>query len=458
MNSLHISNGTQEAIRIDRTGWSGIHLNSNTTGDPYWTFYMDNVVKGGIYYSRTNNDLEIKSENTNTIIQPAAGYLGIGTTTPNTKLHIGSGDVLLDNNYKLSFGDTYNYITGNTTTDSLAFVTNSNSRMTILSSGNIGIGTTNPKGLLQIGASGSFSLDGSDLNIGNNLYYSSGWKYIGATGYANLFNQEIGSGGFHFFTAGISGGVNSTAAISEKVTILNGGNVGIGATAPSDSLHVAGGIRAETMTITKTIYSDSIYANKFYGNGSGLSGVALPNTVGIDTNSADARYLSISKDTYIAEWSKVINKPTGLTGFFNDSNFISKADSISLLKNDSGFAQLSTMNDSLGLKANLINPVFTGSITADTLIINNTGLIVLKSGNVAIGDSASNAKFVVKGIGNDSSTVTVNIKNSNNTSLFYIDNAGNVGVGTTTPSVTFEVNGAIKAINTNNQVFAVFAP
>jgi len=41
---------------------------------------------------------------------------------------------------------------------------------------------------------------------------------------------------------------------------------------------------------------------------------------------------------------------------------------------------------------------------------------------------------------------------------FIIDSSGNIGIGTTTPTVKLEVNGAIKSLNTGNRIYSVFAP
>jgi len=115
------------------------------------------------------------------------------------------------------------------------------------------------------------------------------------------------------------------------------------------------------------------------------------------------------------------------------------------------------INNQLNLKSNTSNPIFTGTLTADSLVVNNTGLIVLKSGNVSIGDNLPSAKLVIKGSGSDSSTAVLTIKNASNANLFYIDNSGNVGIGTTTPSVKLEIIGAVKSLNTGNRIYAVYA-
>ena len=49
---------------------------------------------------------------------------------------------------------------------------------------------------------------------------------------------------------------------------------------------------------------------------------------------------------------------------------------------------------------------------------------------------------------------TMNVGNGK----LVIDNSGNVGIGTSSPSAKLEVNGSIKALDTNNKIYSVFAP
>ncbi len=171
----------------------------------------------------------------------------------------------------------------------------------------------------------------------------------------------------------------------------------------------------------------------------------------------------------------------------NDSNFISSGSNISNLVNDSGFVQLSTINDSFNLKANLSNPNFIGTISADTLIINSSNLVVLNSGNVGIGTANPGNKLSVNGLsiitdgapwttdgfsgeaagkhlilGYDTSASIGYISSANNgvafTDLRYrglthsfwtgtgsssqrmvIDSSGNVGIGATAPGNLLEL-------------------
>lgn len=116
-------------------------------------------------------------------------------------------------------------------TGALAFSTGSTQNaLTILSGGNVGIGTTNPVSKLSIGTSGTdrISID----------WIGSGGPYAVATIQANMQSGEVRMGavntaGTHFVTLYSNN--------SEALRILSSGNIGIGTTNPTSKLHVSGG-------------------------------------------------------------------------------------------------------------------------------------------------------------------------------------------------------------------------
>ena len=175
----------------------------------------------------------------------AAGNVGIGTTNPaQGKLWIQDGSIWLTGNQALNISTDES--TDSTPNVQIAGSTNDtvfsnwsgssfNERMRIQgSSGNVGIGTTSPQSPLQVVEAGKPTTSGymatgviigSDtggpaLNIGA---YDSG---VGSTSYSWL------SSAYH----------NSAGASLPFALQPNGGNVGIGTTAPGAKLDVNGGI------------------------------------------------------------------------------------------------------------------------------------------------------------------------------------------------------------------------
>jgi hypothetical protein len=124
----------------------------------------------------------------------------------------------------------------------LTFATNASERLRITSSGNVGIGTTNPNSILEIKTStatnsirlGVIANDNTFNMISLNGTNTEG-QYVGLAGGGgtdtNLFYQS-GNGGDHRFRTG-----NGTS-YTERLRITNTGNVGIGTTSPGSRFDV----------------------------------------------------------------------------------------------------------------------------------------------------------------------------------------------------------------------------
>jgi len=260
------SNTTTDAlIRLSvsydgsRSSRGGItwHDASNTTGKIYTEYDGSQVsmVFGSLYYSGYNsNQLMIIRGN---------GNVGIGTTSPAYKLHVSNntngfisrftGGTSSDVNIGI-FGFTGAF--GSIGTESnhpFNIFTNGTDRMTITTSGNVGIGTTTPGAKLQISGG---TLDGStltELGISSGLttgrlgtFDASSLASISTRGDAS--SVELAAGSSATYYTGISATANNATLFtgtlrfftsgSEKVRVTPGGNVGIGITNPNMMLSV----------------------------------------------------------------------------------------------------------------------------------------------------------------------------------------------------------------------------
>lgn len=210
------------------------------------------------------------------------GRIGIGTTNPETILH-------LNGNITVPFTHTYNvegsytrkaiFYTGwNNNGDSKDFLIiqaagNSDSKV-CFPSGNVGIGTNDPRSRL--------SVQNGEISI-NNLPdgYSTPMAVIGA------FNNDAQNGGLILKTA-------TGNSLTEKIRITSDGNLGLGTTNPTQKLAVDGNIFASTgnnggflLEGGNAILRQSSTSMGFNTNGSEKMRITSGGNVGIGTTSPD---------------------------------------------------------------------------------------------------------------------------------------------------------------------------
>ena len=192
--------------------------------------------------------------NGNDIYNSNSGNVGIGTTLPGAKLDVrgsaggylkfdtngSNSKIKSDYNLQLYADDTGDNSSG--FQNMQFFTAGANERMRIDFAGRVGIGVT-PKSWtiftpIQIGQASSFvgRISSNQTDVATNWYYDGAEKRI-ASGYAQRYTQTAG-GEHQWFTAGTDD-ADSTITFSQKLTIKNNGNVGIGATGPAKKLTVA---------------------------------------------------------------------------------------------------------------------------------------------------------------------------------------------------------------------------
>jgi hypothetical protein len=245
--------GTTEHLRIDSSGNVGIGTSSPAI---YGVDNADDLVIGqgdgnhGITissYGTSNGTLAFSDQNNATVGRgfvdydhnvdamsfgtlssermriDSSGNVGIGTSSPVAKLHIENGDMRIEKDTKATIG-----FRGHTSGSTALAFRDANAaidRMTIDSSGNVGIGTSSP----------SFKLDvDGEIRATNRFLANTG---SGATkGY-----QFSGDGDTGMFSDS-SNTLQFSTAGSERIRIDSSGNVGIGTSSPAEKLAVNGNI------------------------------------------------------------------------------------------------------------------------------------------------------------------------------------------------------------------------
>ena len=249
-----------QRLRVGGTGDISFYEDTGTTPKLFWDASTERL---GIGTSSPARQLEIYDDGTN-------GQAVVAITAQNTDTSA------------IFFADTDDTNIGGLqyahSTNSLAVRVNDETRMTIDSSGNVGIGTTSPSYPLHISKSGdansvsqTTSTSGeaqffvrnpiSDGGLAGSLIYGSAKAAYGALGsneaayYSNralTIMSDTGSGIIKFATGGNT----------ERMRINASGNVGIGTSSPSHPLHVLATAAGQTTV-------------KFESNQAGAMNVAL---------------------------------------------------------------------------------------------------------------------------------------------------------------------------------------
>jgi len=256
----------------------------------------------------------------------AAQNVGIGTTTPLTRLHVAAGDIFLGeaagaNGFILHARDWAGYDFLQISTRTTGSYEWGKGITLVRSSGNVGIGTTGPEGSLDVArgageaqanaTSGSLpygtekadlilerlhsptkSLNGypaSLIDLRARNTFGNTWSVAQILGVADLNVGGGYAGGLAFLTSP-GGNVDpagrrtiGSAPVTRMVIDANG-NVGIGTTAPQNRLHVSGGegrIISEGTWPGVWMWSTQTAARAFVGS------VNANNDIGFWTSGAD---------------------------------------------------------------------------------------------------------------------------------------------------------------------------
>ena len=257
--------------------WAGISLNRNlATG----THYDTSKTTAGYYMFVGNGDSlhwwgttpTNNAEAVERMRLDRNGNLGLGTSTPTTaagytalSLNNATTGTLIDfmtgNALKArlqSDGTTFYF--NNLANGPIQLYTNNTERMRIAASGNVGVGTTGPSYKIdvqggQVNASGGLCIAG-DCKTAWSQVGSSQWTTSGTTINYNTGNVGIGIAS-PIYSLDVSGGLNAfrtkAATVSSndaiatfentsgiQMIVRGNGNIGIGTTAPTAKLHVAG--------------------------------------------------------------------------------------------------------------------------------------------------------------------------------------------------------------------------
>ena len=455
-----------EAMRIDSSGYVGIgNTNPNkklsVTGEVSGTsngtfdgrvqsnnqlrvsadysinyFYKaDNTTMLGYLLMRDDNnsflsfpagqDFRILHGNTSRIAVASAGNVGIGTVSPSQKLHVNLGRIAVTDGYNI--GDTDADTGMFPSSNALFFQTAGTTRAVITSAGNVGIGTTSP--------TAGFKLDvvGSDFrvsDVGGDDGVELGWSAGSGVGFVQAYDR--GASAFR------------NLILNNSVTILSGGNVGIGTDDPQQKLHVVG----------STLISNNNYHYGYTSGGAQTTLVGIKsnnyvtvgqlnaNNVGTDIYggtgsiylySGSTNRLTVSSDVNVQGATDLnINGPNRRLSFTSGTGTVRTTTSNKLFLQTNSTDAL-TIDASQQLQFNAYGSGTHTGTQAYNLGVDSSGNII----EIDLGDGVIDGSGTANRLAywSDSSTLSAD------SDLYYDSTNNYIGIGTDTPGESIDIVG-----------------
>ncbi len=487
LNGITAAASTSNSATVTNYGIYLTKPSGDTASTSNYGLYINDV--GGV--NAANN---FSVYNNSTADSYFAGNIGLGTTSPATKLHIYGGDLTMDRGSTINTlsrdlniggarnggGNTfaeinfYNYDSngaaldyigaairaqneeGSTDTDAgeLGFFTSTSTsglteRMTITAAGNVGIGSTTPAALLGVNGSGFF---GGNLTATGTIYASVG----------------VGVG-----TSAIGSNMLSVVGNVRTVNVTNTGSLSIVSSSTNSStafsvtsadtlssryvaefLSNSGATTGMVITAAGNVGIGSTTPAALLGvNGSGFFGGNLTatgtlNITGLSTlglltatNATTTNLFATSTNFVSATTTNLSTTNLTVTGAFRDS--AASTGTLGMILQSTGTSTRWVATSSLGISANLLDGIDSTSFLRSDASDSFTGANTLDFAAATTLDINGSLSIATTSIVFDGASTNFNLTGDltiNTNDLVVNKSTGNVGVGTTTPTSVLAVN------------------
>ena len=433
------------------------------------------------------------------------GNVGIGTTTPSQKLTIFGGNALGQIRMGYSNDSSWSIGRDNMVTGDFVFVDGpSAERMRITHSGNVGVGTTNPNFKSTVySATGNYfatALQSGAIGTPGN-WVGQLYGFGASAGYnkgATIFESIDGNGRGKFHIALNDSANSSDVTLADtRLTVLSGGNVGIGTTSPTTLLSLystsgamAGGIRIQGNIApdVSNIWTQDIYS-KWLHTESAADAAAGYGRIDFETNAAynltyPTRGGFSFKTTGAGQFVTFTNTGNVGIGTTTPALKLVVSNGTGNVINSAG-GQINGLpavqtEDTQAVSRKYLHDNFSSSSTASTTSlwggakngniwngdagVGNVGIGTTNPASLGVGyspvldisgtapaltfhDTTASAKNYQFGVNSD----TLYIRDDNDIRMAF--NQGNVGIGTTNPGEKLDVAGSAKLGATNKLYF-----
>ena len=288
------------------SGYAGITLRSPS--DQGGAIYFSDATSGAgeydgqILYSQSSRTMQLITANNPRLTLDSSGNLLSGTTSSSllSNFNTNAGGLVLDDigsgatAFLATHGDKQIFLGNDTSANylwgysnhNLLFGTNNQTRLTITSTGTVGIGTSSPSNLLHCSRTSTTAYSSSSTTNDSTVLLQN----LGAAGHSTLEFQckssgttQTGKATISAFTEAASsratsltfGTRNASSAMEERMRINSVGRVAIGTTVPSELFTING---ADQSALIRTSNAVGTAKLKFEADGTNYAGIGLENT------------------------------------------------------------------------------------------------------------------------------------------------------------------------------------